>query len=158
VAPTGPTIVQTLLAPVLDRYDVVLLDTLPSLGVIVRNALVAAQLVIIPMQTEPLSAQSVSLMLDQVDFMRRSKLNPDLAVAGILFTMVDTRTNISRDVMEYARTTFGDSVPMFKTTIPRSTRVPESQARNETILTYDQHGKVAQAYRALAEEVVRATA
>lgn len=137
VAPTGPTIIQTLLSPLLERYDVILLDTLPSLGVIVRNALVAAVSVIIPMQAEPLSAQSVSLMLDQIEFMRRSKLNPTLRVAGILFTMVDARTNISRDVMEYARAEFGPHVPIFASTIPRSARVPESQAHYESILKYD---------------------
>jgi chromosome partitioning protein len=158
VAPTGPTIMQMLLAPLLNRYDVILLDTLPSLGVLVRNALVAAQSVIIPMQAEPLSAQSVSLMLDQIQFMRRSRLNPTLRVLGILFTMVDSRTNISRDVIEYAREAFGSQVPLFATTIPRSTRVPESQARYETILQYEQSGKVASAYRALAEEVFGATA
>src|SRR5206468_6742577 len=95
----GEFVLQKLLRPVAQNYDFVLLDTLPYLGVLVVNTLVAAQEVIIPMEAEYFATQSVSLMIDQVHLMRRSELNSKLRVTGILLTMVDNRTVINRQVV-----------------------------------------------------------
>jgi chromosome partitioning protein len=151
-------ILQNLLAPVLPRYDFVLIDTLPYLGVLVVNALVAAHEVLIPLQAEYLATESVSLILDQVQIMRRSGLNPNLKFAGILLTMVDSRTMIHREAVEHARRVLGSRVPVFETMIKRSVRFPESQAQHLPILQYDRNGEGARAYRALAEEILRGEA
>ena len=157
IAPQGELILQKLLAPVLARYDTILIDTLPYLGILVLNALVAAHSVLIPLETEYLATESVTLMLEQIQFMRKSGLNPDLGIAGILLTQTDSRTVIGRQVADYARREFGARVPVFETTIKRSVRFPESQAVGKSILHYEPGGEGARAYRALAEEVWNAT-
>ncbi|MCU0490117.1 MAG: ParA family protein [Chloroflexaceae bacterium] len=149
-------VLQKLLAPLHERYDIILIDTLPYLGVLVVNALVAATEIVIPLQAEYLATESVSLILEQVQLMRRSGLNPNLLITGILLTMVDQRTVINREAVAYARKAFGSQVPVFQAMIKRSVRVPESQASHQTLLRYDPQGDVAGAYRALAEEVLRA--
>ncbi|GAC1543364.1 MAG: ParA family protein [Herpetosiphon sp.] len=149
-------VLQKLLEPVLDRYDIILIDTLPYLGVLVVNALVAAQEVIVPLEAEYLATPSVSLIMKQVDLMRRSRLNPTLVVTGILLTKVDQRTVMSRETVAHSRKSIGAQVPVFETVIKRSVRFPESQAMHQSILQYDAHGDGASAYRALAQEVLHA--
>ena len=149
-------VLQKLLAPLMSSYDMILIDTLPYLGVLVVNALVAADEVLVPLQAEYLATESVSLILDQVQLMRRSGLNPDLKIAGILLTMVDSRTTINREAVEYARKVFGSRVPVFNTMIKRSVRFPESQAQHMPILQYERNGDGARAYRVLAEELLGA--
>lgn len=151
-------VLQNVLEPVSARYDLILIDTLPYLGVLVVNALVAAQQVLIPLEAEYLATASVSLILKQVELMRRSRLNPDLAVAGILLTKVDDRTIMSRETVAHARKAFGSRAAVFEQTINNSVDFPTSQARHESILQYAPQSKGAQAYRKLAEEVLRATA
>lgn len=151
-------VLQKLLAPIASRYDIILIDTLPYLGVLVVNALVAAQEVLVPLQAEYLATESVALMMDQVQLMRRSGLSPSLRVLGILLTMVDQRTLIHREAVEYARRVFGSQVPIFASMVKRSVRFPESQASHQSILAYDSDGDGARAYRDLAEEVLRGTA
>ncbi len=151
-------VLQKLLAPLVSSYDIILIDTLPYLGVLVVNALVAAQEVLVPLQSEYLATESVALMMDQVQLMRRSGLNPELRVLGILLTMVDQRTVIHREAVDYARRVFGNRVPIFEAMVKRSVRFPESQASHTSILAYDPEGDGARAYRLLAEEVLRGTA
>jgi chromosome partitioning protein len=147
-------VLQKLLAPVAPRYDVILIDTLPYLGVLVVNALVAAHEVLIPLQAEYLATESVALILDQIQLMRRSGLNAQLGITGILLTMVDQRTVINREAVAHARKVFGEQVRVFDTMIRRSVRFPESQASHATIFQYDPQGEGARAYRALASEVL----
>lgn len=147
-------VLKKLLAPLASRYDVILIDTLPYLGVLTLNALTAAHEVIVPMQPEYLATESVALILDQIAQVRRAGVNPNLTVAGILLTMVDPRTVLHREAVEYARRTLGAQVRVFETVIKRSVRFPESQASHQTILQYDPQGDGAQAYRALAAEVI----
>ncbi len=156
VAMEREKVLQKLLAPLRSQYDYIFIDTLPYLGVLVLNALVAAQEVLIPLQAEYLATESVALILDQVHLMRRAGLNPNLTITGILLTMVDTRTVINREAVEYARRAFGQQVRVFDTMVKRSVRFPESQASHQSILTYDPNGDGARAYRALAEEVEHA--
>jgi len=151
-------VLQKLLAPLMPRYDVILIDTLPYLGVLVVNALAAAHEVLIPLQAEYLATESVSLIIDQVQLMRRSGLNANLSIAGVLLTMVDPRTVLHREAVEYARRELGNHLRIFDTVIKRSVRFPESQASHQTILQYEPHGEGARAYRALAEEVLHAAA
>ena len=147
-------VLQKLLAPLASRYDVILIDTLPYLGVLVVNALVAAHEVLVPLQAEYLATESVGLILDHVQLMRRSGLNPNLKIAGILLTMVDSRATINREAVAHARKVFGSRVPVFQTMVKRSVRFPESQAQHQPILQYDRSSEGARAYRALAEELL----
>ncbi len=153
VAPQGEVVLRELLAPLVHQYDAILIDTLPYLGILVENALAAAHEVLIPLQAEYLSTESVALMLRQIQFVRKSKLNPQLGVSGVLLTQVDSRTVISRQFMDYARKEFGAHVPVFETVIKRTVSFPESQARRQSILQYAPADPGARAYRALAEEV-----
>src|SRR6266545_2804195 len=121
-------VLQKLLAPVAPRYDFILIDTLPYLGVLVVNALTAAHEVLIPLQAEYLATESVALIIDQVQLMRRSGLNANLSIAGVLLTMVDPRTVLHREAVEYARRELGNHLRIFNTVIKRSVRFPESQA------------------------------
>ncbi len=150
-------VLQKLLAPIAPRYDYILIDTLPYLGVLVVNALVAAQEILIPLQAEYLATESVALILDQVQLMRRSGLSPNLTITGTLLTMVDPRMVLHREAVEYARRELGSQVRVFETMIKRSVRFPESQASHQTILQYEPHGEGARAYRALAAEVQHAS-
>lgn len=147
-------VLQKLLRPIAAGYDFILIDTLPYLGVLVLNALAAADEVIAPVQTEYLATESVQLLFDQVNVMRQSDLNPGLRLRGILLTMVDERTLLHRNAAEYIRETIGQQAHVFETQIKRTIRVGESQAHRQTILEYEPQGEVAQAYRALAREVL----
>lgn len=151
-------VLQKLLAPLATRYDLILIDTLPYLGVLVLNALAAAHEVLIPLQAEYLATESVALIIDQVNLMRRSGLNAQLGIAGVLLTMVDPRTVLHREAVEYARSALSSQVRIFDTMIKRSIRFPESQASHQTILQYEPSGEGAQSYAALAQEVLRAAA
>lgn len=151
-------VLKNVLEPVRARYDIILIDTLPYLGVLVVNALVAADEVLIPLEAEYLATASVGLIIKQVDLMRRSRLNPDLDIAGILITKVDERTIMSRETVAHARKAFGSRVTVFQHTINNSVDFPTSQARHESILHHAPNSRGAHAYRGLAEEVLNAVA
>ncbi len=149
----GVWVLQKLLRSVRSRYDFILIDTLPSLGVLVKNALVAAQEIIIPHESEPLSTEAVAMMLKQVDIIRRSELNTDLKIAGILLTKV-TKSKLHREVVDFTRDEFGKQVRVFDTIIERSVQFAEAQGLHKTMLAYKPKDKGAQAYRNLAQELL----
>ena len=153
VAPQREFVLQKLLAPVLPAYDVILIDTLPYLGILVINSLVAARELLIPVQPDALAVESASLMLQQVQYMRKSGLNPKLDVCGILLTQVKPRTVLNRQYVDFARQEFGSRVPVFATVITESIQFGESQAQHQSILQYAPHREGARAYRTLAQEV-----
>ena len=136
-----------------DQYDYVLLDCSPSLGMMTINALAAADSVIIPAQPQYLSAKGFDLLLGTVAKVRR-QVNPKLKIDGILFTMVDRRTNLARDIINIVRQHYGTSVKVFETEIPQSVRAAETAEQGKSIFSHDRHGKVATAYEALAKEVI----
>ena len=145
-------VIKSLLAPYLDRYDYILLDTLPYLGVLVVGAMVASHSAILPVQSEFLPAESTVLTLDEVDTIRK-RLNPDLKVLGLLLTMV-SNNNLHREAVRFARNVLGQRAYVFETVIKRSVKMAESQAARQTILQYEPRGELAQSYRALAVEVM----
>ena len=136
-----------------DKYDYVLLDCTPSLGMMTVNALSAADSVIIPAQPQYLSAKGFDLLLGTIAKVRR-QVNPTLKVDGILFTMVDRRTNLARDIMSIVRQHYGTSIRVFGAEIPQSVKAAESVEQGKSIFVHDRNGKVAQAYTALAKEVI----
>lgn len=139
------------LRPVLDRYDYVLIDCQPSLGLLTVNALACADGVVIPTECEFFSLRGLALLTDTVDKVR-DRLNPKLTISGILVTRFDTRTVNAREVMARVLERFGDLV--FNTVITRTVRFPETSVAGEPITSWAPKSTGAQAYRALAREVI----
>jgi chromosome partitioning protein len=140
---------KRLLEPVRDRYDHIFLDCPPSLGLLTVNALTAADAVLIPVQCEYLALEGIAQLMDTLDRVRAA-LNPDLAVDGVLMTMYDERTNLSRQVVEEVRGVFGDRV--YKTVVPRNIRLGEAPSYGKAIFLYDIRSRGAEAYLNLAKE------
>ena len=139
------------LVEVRSRYDYVLVDTPPSLGLLTINAFVAATGVIVPVQCEYLSLRGL-VQLENTLAMVRENLNPDVKVEGILPTMLDSRTLHSREAIEILEENFGDLV--FKTRIKKTIRYAEAPVKGSSVLKYDPSGSAAEAYRHLAKEVL----
>ena len=134
-------------------YDYILIDCMPSLGMMTVNALAAADSVIIPTQPTMLSSKGIGLLLQSIGKVRRF-LNPELTVEGILLTMVDGRTINARNVEAAIREGIGQSVRVFDSMIPYSVRAQESPNEGVSIFKHDPYGKVAEAYRNLRTEVL----
>ena len=134
-------------------YDYILIDCMPSLGMMTINALVAADSVIIPSQPSFLSTKGLGLLLKSVTKVRRA-INPRLAIDGILLTMVDRRTNNANEIISSLRESIGRQLNVFSTEIPRSVRAAEASVTGGSIFEYDKNGKVALAYEQLAKEVL----
>lgn len=134
------------------NYDYILIDCMPSLGMMTINALVAADSVIIPSQPSFLSTKGLNLLLHSICKVKRS-INPSLKIDGILFTMVDSRTNNAKDIIETLRDTVGQNIRIFDTEIPHSVRAAECSLTGESIFAHDKTGKVAAAYENLTKEV-----
>ena len=135
------------------NYDYILIDCMPSLGMITINALASADKVIIPVQSEFLAAKGMSHLMNTILKVRK-QINPNLKVGGILLTMVDGRTNLSKEISNELRETYGAVFKLFDTQIPRGIRAAESTRLGESILSYDKNNKVAQGYVEFAKEVI----
>ena len=147
------TILKQYLDTVKNQYDYVLLDCMPSLGMLTVNALAASDNVIIPVQAQYLSAKGLEQLLQTINKVRR-QINPKLKIEGILMTMVDSRTNYAKDISALIRDTYGTKLKVYKTDIPRSVRAEEISAEGKSIFEHDPKGKVADAYRVLTKEVL----
>lgn len=132
-------------------YPLVLLDCPPSLGLLTVNALTAATEVLIPLQCEYYALEGLKRLLQSIELVRRH-LNPSLEISGVLLTMYDSRTNLSDQVAAEVRQFFGDKV--YQTIIPRSVRLAEAPSHGKPITMYDPNSRGAQAYQALAQEVI----
>ncbi|UNX56374.1 AAA family ATPase [Georgenia sp. TF02-10] len=139
------------LRPVLDDYDVVLIDCQPSLGLLTVNALTAAHGVIIPLEAEFFALRGVALLVESIERVQ-DRINPRLRIDGILATMVDLRTLHSREVIDRVREAFGEKV--FDTMIARTVKFPDASVATEPITTYAPAHPGAEAYRRLARELV----
>lgn len=145
-------VLKNVLAPFKEQYDYILLDCMPSLGMLNINTLVAADSVIIPSQPSFLSTKGLDLLIRSMANVRR-RINPSLKADGILLTMVDGRTNHAKSIIQSLRTTVGQNLRVFRTEIPFSVRAAECSVEGKSIFTHDPHGKVAAAYESLAQEV-----
>ena len=142
---------QKALLPVRNRYDYILIDTPPSLGLLTINALTASDDVIVPVQCEYLSLRGL-VQLENTLSMIRENLNPVVEIKGILPTMYDSRTLHSREAVEMLKENFGDLV--FETRIKKTVRYAEAPVEGSSVLKYDSSGPAAKAYRDLAKEVL----
>ena len=133
-------------------YDYILIDCMPSLGMMTVNALVAADSVIIPSQPNFLSTKGLNLLLRSISKIKR-QINPRLKIDGILLTMVDNRTNNAKAIISSLRSTVGENIRVFRSEIPFSVRAAECSLYGESIFSHDRSGRVAAAYAALTKEV-----
>src|SRR5205823_1303634 len=147
-------LLQTL-KPALKRYDYILIDCLPSLGLIAINALRASDGVVIPVQADFLAVQGLAQILETIGAVRE-QLNPSLGVYGVLLTMVDGKGSHSRRVVATVRHSLHGQVPVFETMIPYNTSFKEAAEVGRTILEHHKHGNPAETYRRLAHEVALA--
>lgn len=145
-------VLKTYVNEVRKNYDYVLIDCMPSLGMITINALAAADSVIIPTQPHYLSAKGLELLLRSVSMVKR-QINPKLRIDGILMTMVMPRTNISKEITATVKSAYGQRIKVFDTEIPHSIRAVEATAEGKSIFAYDKSGKVAAAYEQFGKEV-----
>lgn len=146
------SVLKNYLSLVKDKYDYVLIDCMPSLGMITINALAAADSVVIPTQPHYLSAKGLELLLRSVSMVKR-QINPKLRIDGILMTMVMPRTNISKEITATVKSAYGQKIKVFDTEIPHSIRAVEATAEGKSIFAYDKGGKVAAAYEQFSKEV-----
>ncbi len=145
-------VLKSVLSHVKDRYDYILIDGMPSLGIVTVNVLVAADSVIIPSEPDFLSTKGMNLLLKTIGRVRR-QINPRLKIDGIVVTKVDSRTNNAKNIIAALRTTLDGSIRVFDTEIPRSVRAAEASGEGKSIFAFDPKGRVAQAYTNLTKEV-----
>jgi chromosome partitioning protein len=136
------------------NYDYIVIDCPPSLGLLTINALTAASVVIIPVQTEYYALEGLSQLLNTIQAVKKST-NPDLSILGVLMTMYDNRNALSGQVRAEIENYFGDLV--FRTVIPRNVRLAEAPSFGKTIFEYDKRSKGSKAYKALTREIINRT-
>ncbi|MBE6716223.1 MAG: ParA family protein [Ruminococcaceae bacterium] len=146
-------VLKTYVDTVRDKYDYILIDCMPSLGMMTFNALCSADSVIIPTTPEFLSAKGLEQLLGTINRVKR-RINPDLKIDGILITMVDYRTRFGRGLESLIRQQYGKYPTVFNTVIPRSIRAVETTAEGKSIYLHDKNGKVAEAYANFTKEVM----
>lgn len=146
-------ILKDYLQNVKKNYDYILIDCTPSLGMLTVNALTAADSVLIPVQAQYLPIKGLEQLIKTIGRVRKH-LNPNLEIEGILLTMTDNRTNLSKETSKLLRENYGKQIKIFQSEIPHSVRASETSIVGQSIYTYDKNGKAALAYRKLTEEVL----
>lgn len=136
-----------------DNYDYILIDCMPSLGMITINALACSDKIIIPVQGEYLAAKGMGHLLKTMNRVRK-QINPNLKIGGVLLTLVDKRTNLSRDVRDTLAENYGQYVKIYNTEIPKAINTAKSTSTGKSIFEFDKNSPVAEAYKNLAKEVL----
>lgn len=147
-------VLKEALKPIIDDYDYILIDCPPSLSILTINALTASNGIIIPIQGEYYALEGLTQLVDTINIVKK-KLNKNLSILGVVLTMFDRRTQLTRQVEEEVSNYFGDKV--FNTYIPRNVRLAEAPSHGVAILDYDKNSKGAKAYESLAAEVIKRT-
>lgn len=147
-------VLKNALEPVRDEYDYIVIDCPPSLSLLTINALTATDKIIIPIQGEYYAMEGLSQLIETVNVVKK-KLNRDIEILGVVLTMFNMRTQLSKQVKEEVDKYFGPKV--FKTIIPRNVRLAEAPSHGQAISDYDKNSKGAKAYEALANEVIKKT-
>jgi chromosome partitioning protein len=139
------------IAPLRDRFQFIVLDCPPALDLLTLNALVAADVVLIPMQAEYFALEGISELLDTIERIRES-FNPQLGIEGVVLTMLDERTNLAQQVMAELKNFFGEQ--LCRSTVPRNIRLAEAPSHGKPALMYDPRSKGAESYIKLAKEII----
>lgn len=147
------TVLRRYLDTVRDSYDAIVLDCMPSLGMLTINVLAAADYVVIPVQAQFLSIKGLEQLIRTVAKVKR-QINPTLSIAGIVITMADMRTNYAKDIVELLHSNYDGKLRIFESIIPLSVRAAETSAEGRSIYLHDPVGKVSAAYTALTKEVM----
>lgn len=147
------TVLKRFVDTVKDDYDYVIIDTNPSLDNLPINALTASDKVVITVQAEPYAVEGMADLLRSINMVKRN-LNHDLKIEGVLITMTNERTNLSKKITHEVRENFGGHIKVFDTTIPRCTKAAESTGIGESIFQYDPKGAATKAYEAFTKEVI----
>lgn len=145
--------IRTILNDVKKDYDYILIDCMPSLGMLTINALACSDKIIIPVQDHFLAAKGMGHLLKTVSRVKRT-INPTLEVGGILLTLVNSRTNVSKETIQDLKETYGKAIKLYSSHIPLAVKTAESTSRGESIFKYDKNSKVAVAYEEFAKEVL----
>ena len=145
--------IRTILNDVKKDYDYILIDCMPSLGMLTINALACSDKIIIPVQDHFLAAKGMGHLLKTVSRVKRT-INPTLEVGGIILTLVNSRTNVSKETIQDLKETYGKAIKLYSSHIPLAVKTAESTSRGESIFKYDKNSKVAVAYEEFAKEVL----
>ena len=146
--------IQTCLEDLKKQYDYIIIDCMPTLNMITTNALATANQVIVPVQSQYLSAKGMGNLLTIIGKVKR-QVNKDLKVGGILLTLVDKRTKLPSTIREELQENYGNIVKLYDTQIPYAIKTAESTSKGKSVFAYDRTGKVAEAYSSFAKEVLR---
>ena len=146
-------VLKTYVDSMREFYDYILIDCMPSLGMITVNSLTASDSVLIPVQAAYLPVKGLEQLIKTICRVKKH-LNPEIKFEGILISMLNARTNYAKDIMELIREYYGDAIPIFESKIPFSVKAAETSAAGVSIFTLDKKHPVAQAYEKLTEEVI----
>lgn len=146
-------LMSLLIKEIKDAYDYIIIDCMPSLGMLTINALACADAVLIPVQAAYLPVKGLEQLIKTIARVKK-RLNPKLVIEGILLTMVDTRTNYAKDIVNLVYESYSSSIRVFEVEIPLSVRAAEISAEGSSIFDYDPKGKAATAYHILTKEVL----
>ena len=147
------TVMRTYLNEVKDRYDYILIDCMPSLGMITLNALCAADKVIIPVQAQYLPAKGMTQLLQTISRVKKY-INPDLKIDGILLTLVDNRTNLAKNITSVLHDAYGEHFKIYRSSIQTAVKAAEVSAKGKSIYAYEPNCTVSKAYKELTKEVL----
>ena len=144
---------KNVISDIKNKYDYILIDCMPSLGMITINALACSDKVIVPVQAEYLAAKGMGQLLKTITRVRK-QINPKLEVGGVLLTLIDKRTTLSKDVKEVLKASYGSYVDTYKTEIPKAINTAKSSSTGKSIFEFDKNSPVAKAYENFAKEVL----
>ena len=144
---------QTVIEPLRELYEIIIIDTPPSLGILTVNALTASDSVLIPVTPQLLSAIGLKMLIKTIQKVQKH-INPALVIDGVLMAMCDTRTNLYREISAIMDKTYSQSIRIFDTVIPHSTKVGEANLRRQSVLLYDENSKPSKAYQEFAKELM----
>lgn len=147
-------ILKNCLNKVKDNYDYILIDCMPSLGLIPINCLACSDEIIVPVQSQYLAAKGMTYLFDTVSKVRRT-INPNLKIKGIVLTLVDRRTNLAKEVRQELDENYGKSIKIYDTEIPLAIKTAEATIQGKSVFEYDKNGTVAKAYENLVKEVLQ---
>ena len=147
------TTLKNYLNQVKGNYDYILIDCMPSLGMVTLNALSASDSVIIPVQAQYLPAKGMTQLLQTVTRVKKY-INPDLKIDGILLTLVDSRTNLAKSTVDELKESFGKYIKLYKTSIPIAVKAAETSSKGKSIYAYEPNSTVAKAYKEFTKEVL----